>query len=94
MGVDVQKTRVLISLTFLISLACIFSTELRAQTCTLDLPMPITRVDGASGTNFLPAGREGQIVVRRKFADSLVVRLFETNSPKPQSWKELSQPPS
>jgi len=92
MGGEGLSIRALFSLPFLIFLASFFTTETRAQTCTLNTPLPTTIVDSAPSTTFLPSGHDGQIVVRRKYAESSGVRVFETSSPEPQSWKVLSEP--
>jgi hypothetical protein len=84
------------SLPLLAVLASVFSPELRAQTCTLDPPnppLPTAIIDAATSTNFLPSGSDGQILVQRKYADSAIVRVFETTGPEPASWKVLSERP-
>ena len=84
------------SLPLLAVLASVFSTELRAQTCTLDPPnppLPTAIVDAATSTNFLPSGSDGQILVLKKYMDSAIVRVFETSRPEPASWKVLSERP-
>jgi hypothetical protein len=67
--------------------------ELRAQTCTLPAAPPPNPVYAVSATSFLPAGRDGEIVVRRKAQDSTIVSVFATSDPQAGPWKVLSQPP-
>src|SRR3982074_3315040 len=74
-------------------LASLVPGELRAQTCTLDPPAPNARIDAAAGTRFFPSGGEGLILVRRKYTDSSIVRVFETDGLKSDPWKQLSERP-
>jgi hypothetical protein len=74
-------------------LASLLPGELRAQTCTLDPPAPNARIDAAAGTRFFPSGGEGLILVRRKYTDSSIVRVFETDGLKSDPWKQLSERP-
>ena len=74
-------------------LASLVPGELRAQTCTLDPPAPNVRIDAAAGTRFFPSGGEGLILVRRKYTDSSIVRVFETDGLKSDPWKQLSERP-
>src|SRR3954470_24514854 len=92
MGEKALRIRAL-SLPLLAVLASALSTELRAQTCTLDPPLPTAIVDAATSTNFLPSGSDGQILVQKKYADSAIIRVFETSGPEPASWKVLSERP-
>ena len=74
-------------------LAILLPAELRAQTCTLDRPVPNARIDAAAGTRFFPSGGEGLILVRRKYTDSSIVRVFEIDNVKSDPWKQLSERP-
>jgi hypothetical protein len=88
---EVLRACMLLLLQFVIAVASLLPTELRAQICTLNSPLPTTIVDATPGTTFLPSRQEGQIVVRKKPLDSSVVHVFETSGPDPASWKVLSE---
>jgi hypothetical protein len=83
----------LFALPFLIWLTCLVPTELHAQTCTLKAPLPTTMVDAAPATRFLPSGREGQILVKRKYSSSSVAAVFVTSGTEAAKWKVLSEAP-
>lgn len=93
MGEDLQGTRALFGLPLVILFLNFASIDAWAQTCTLNEALPTAIVGAASSTKFLPSGHEGQIVVRRRYTDSLVARVFETSNPEPTSWKVLSERP-
>jgi hypothetical protein len=71
----------------------LFPTELHAQTCTLDAPLPAAIVEAATSTRFLPSGGDGEILVRRKYSAAAAVRVFEVPGPEPVSWKENREYP-
>ena len=75
----------------LLGLFFLMPSALRAQTCALD-PLSAGRAAGMSATSFLPNGREGQILVRRKHSDTTVVRVFEAKGADPTSWKAPNEP--
>jgi hypothetical protein len=75
----------------LLGLFFLMPSALRAQTCALD-PLPAGRAAGMSATSFLPNGREGQILVRKKHSDTTVVRVFEAKGADPTSWKAPNEP--
>jgi hypothetical protein len=50
-------------------------------------------VDAAPATRFLPSGREGEILVKRKYSSSSVAAVFVTSGTEPAKWKALSEAP-
>ncbi|MGP0091824.1 MAG: hypothetical protein ACLPKB_17965 [Xanthobacteraceae bacterium] len=93
MGENLRRTSASPALPCLILLGIIFPTGLRAQTCTLNAPLPANIIDGTSATTFIPSGRDAEIVVRKKYSESLVIGMFETSTSNLASWKVLSEQP-
>jgi hypothetical protein len=85
--------RLLLALALVASALGLVPTQLRAQTCGLDQTVPPGQVDAASSTRFVPAGGYGEISLQRKYTDSAVVRVFETDQPKAGAWQVVSEPP-
>jgi hypothetical protein len=88
-----RRSGLLWRLAFVAVMLGLFPTALHAQSCGLDQTVPPGQVDAASSTRFLPAGGYGEISLLRKYTDSAVVHVFETDQPKPGAWKVVSEPP-
>src|SRR5262249_45922556 len=67
-------------------------TGLRAQTCVLEPPWPTRLVAGIPASRFLPNGSDAQILVHKSVSDGTVVRVFQTNNARPDTWKEPNKP--
>jgi hypothetical protein len=75
----------------LLTVLVFMPTNLRAQTCDLKQEWA-GRAGGAAATTFLPNGRDGQILIRKKAVDAAVVRMFEAKRADPASWESPNQP--